>query len=118
MDNENLKYSAMVRITCDPVEHELEFDGSVNCEEWFSLRHPAGCAIHQSTSTNQDCTFVDPMYDRTFDLNELTKAAGYIVGEDGKYKFNVCDKVDDCDGGICIKQEKFIDLPNVRFNTS
>ena len=38
-ENAHLKYSAMVRIICDPIEHEMEYDGDVNCAQ-FRVRNP------------------------------------------------------------------------------
>ena len=46
-ESPNLKYSALVRIQCSAFEQPLEYDGDVSCEHWFSMKHPAGCAVHQ-----------------------------------------------------------------------
>ena len=115
--NPNIPYSALVRIECAPVEHELEYDGDVNCEQWMSLRHPAACAVHQSSSEFSDCTFVDPIYNRTYDMKELKVDGGYTIG-DGKYKFQVCDILPECKGGVCWKQAELLNCVSTKIKIS
>ena len=61
---------------------------------------------HQFETFSQysDCSVIDPIYEFTFNLSSLAIEEGYVLQNDDNenaFKFNVCGKVKDCDGGIC-----------------
>ena len=59
--------------------------------------------MNQASSDFSDCTFKEPLYDRTVDLTPLKGTTYEVVGQNHSYHFAICESVDDCGGGVCVK---------------
>ncbi|XP_070567815.1 cation-independent mannose-6-phosphate receptor-like [Ptychodera flava] len=99
-DGTDRKHTATINFECDEdaMGSEPQFSySSENCDYYFIWFTRAACMINEKDVVTNDCTVSNPQTGFRFDLNVLSKEAGYSVrdGLGHEFKINVCSPIKD-----------------------
>ncbi|KAL6096173.1 igf2r [Pungitius sinensis] len=100
-DGQKLTYTTLIHLVCSRGSGSMapRFLMYQNCTANFIWETRAACAI--KTTTNKNCTVVDPNTGFEFNLQLLASKTGYKTNANGKdFLVNICSDVAECGAGM------------------
>ncbi|XP_077950092.1 cation-independent mannose-6-phosphate receptor isoform X1 [Gasterosteus aculeatus] len=102
-DGQELSYTTLIHLVCSrgSVSMAPRFLMYQNCTANFMWETRAACAIKTTTTTNNNCSVVDPNTGFEFNLQLLASKTGYKTNANGKdFLVNICSDVAECGPGM------------------